>query len=243
MEGIAIIDKKPINYLEHYSPWISDIFKKHQKKLISYLKETTYIAAETENYNLLTEHVFPVLTSALRMFQDSKGERLYFVEILTKIIFNPKKKCLPRELNSLLYHLSNLLRRKVEGEFSLAWQPVLDVYETIYSSHKRQGEFISKSSLGSTMHNCGQVMIKLKKFFPKESGNEIYLHLKPYLNFDQKKTEKYFSFLTCLLRTDSDLEPKHYEMWMKELLAMLVPTLSNRVIQASILRLITNLAR
>eukprot|EP01022_Parablepharisma_sp_SALTPOND_P017318 TRINITY_DN2739_c0_g1_i1.p1 TRINITY_DN2739_c0_g1~~TRINITY_DN2739_c0_g1_i1.p1 ORF type:complete len:1715 (-),score=212.94 TRINITY_DN2739_c0_g1_i1:5488-10632(-) len=236
-------EKKPIVYLDYLPADLRSIFSENKDAMLTYLKENMMVYYESQRYDKITKEVLPALSAALKLYKPPKETKTLFIELLAKAIFQPTRELLPSELTELVGAIQPLLKGKIKGHFALNWEPVLQFLETFFNKERREAYHIPKKDDANLKIIIPKFIQKLKRFFPVESGNQIFKYVKSFIGPSQARENFYLYYLHCLLRTDHKVPKEHYEDWMKEMLVLWECNSSKRAFGSAALSLFSGLAR
>lgn len=179
----------------------------------------------------------------MTLYKANKQECAFFVETLSKSLFNPTVEIYPSEMLEFANNLLNLTKRKAARNFILNWEPIYETLEGLFVAKTRIVYQMNKKVFSELQSVIPKLALRLRKYFPPESSMQIYQHMRNYFNRESGKENRYFIYLHLLLRTDYEILPQYYEYWMKELFALWSISSSSKTINVVCLSLFAGLAR
>lgn len=235
--------KKRINYLHYVPPVLQSVLTENKDNIFNHLKEKMVIIYESKRYDKIVREVLDPLTIALKLYKPPKETKILFVELLAKMIFQTGINIRPAELGDSLLALEKLLVGNVKGFFTMNWEPVFQLLRTVLDTTRRKTYYPPATDDMKIKEALPRVIYKLKKFFPIDSGLQIYNYVKGYIGSARIQDGFHMFVLHEMLRTDAKVPKDQYEPWMKEILALWDSNSLNRIFGSAAMSLISALSR
>eukprot|EP00826_Nyctotherus_ovalis_P049172 TRINITY_DN5896_c0_g1_i1.p1 TRINITY_DN5896_c0_g1~~TRINITY_DN5896_c0_g1_i1.p1 ORF type:complete len:263 (+),score=97.73 TRINITY_DN5896_c0_g1_i1:118-906(+) len=212
--------KVKLKYLDYFPPeWLS-VLSEHKARILARLKEDMLLWSKSGRYDKMAAQLFPALTAILNIYEPDTKVKEEFAETLVKVVLDPSRKLNVTEVLVAVKVVEQLVKGKSKMRFKLPWQPVLQLLITLTKEGRANHLYPFHEKL-EVVSKLPKLIGRLRKYFPPESGIEIFDYLKDFIGPPKARNGPYFLYLDCLIHTGHKLPKEMYEPWLRQVLLML----------------------
>lgn len=228
--------------MDYIAPCLRGIYASRREEILAHFRTALLVYCESHRCDKAVDEVLPVLPSLFKLYRPPPEVKATFIEILAKLIFDPSREVVGKELVQLCEALQELLKGRFTGGFTLPWEPVLQLLDTIFNEQRRATEYFTKKEKLRLKLSLQKIVHKLRNYFTVQSGMQVYRYVKPFIGPEKARKGVYLLYFNWLVRTDAGVPKEQYEGWMKELLLLWDCNSLNKEVAAVALSVISRLA-